>query len=121
MWSLLKTLVIQGFLARTALRSFAWLAWILPLGFLLKWVGLPLLAVLGTLALPIVILLAIIGLPIIVVVVFGGLLLTIAGVVLTAGLAVLKVLVPLALVFLVVRWLWRRANRAPAATVTPAA
>jgi hypothetical protein len=116
MWSMLKVLLVQGFLARTALRSFAWLAWILPLGFLLKWVGLPIIAVLGTLALPVLILLAIVGLPIIVIVVFGGMLLTIAGFVLTMGLAVLKVLLPVALVFLVVRWLWRRANPA----VTPA-
>lgn len=119
MWSLLRTLVVQGFLARTALRSFGWLAWILPLGFLLKWVGLPILAVLGVIALPLLVLLAVVGLPIIVVVVFGGILLSIAGFVLTAGIAVLKVLIPLAIAFYVVRWLWRRSKEP--AVVTPAA
>ncbi len=118
MWSLLRTLVIQGFLARTALKSFAWLAWILPLGFLLKWVGLPLLAVLGVVAIPVLILLAVVGLPIIVVVVFGGILVSVAGFALTAGFALLKALLPFLLVFLVVRWLWRRA-KAPV-VVTPA-
>jgi hypothetical protein len=123
MWSLLKTLLVQGILARTALRSFGWLAWLLPAGFLLKWVGLPLLAVLGTLSVPVLILLAIIGLPIIVVLFFGSILLSIVGFVLTAGIAMLKFLVPLLLVYWLVRWVMRSrapAADAPAAPVTPA-
>lgn len=124
MWSLLKTLLVQGILARTALRSFGWLAWLLPVGFLLKWVGLPLIAILGTLSLPVLILLAIIGLPIIVVIVFGSVLLSIVGFVLTAGFAVLKVLLPVLLVFLLVRWVWRSRTKAaapaPMAPVNPA-
>lgn len=123
MWSLLKTLLVQGILARTALRSFGWLAWLLPAGFLLKWVGLPLLAVLGTLSVPVLILLAIIGLPIIVVLFFGSILLSIVGFVLTAGIAMLKVLVPVLLVYWLVRWVMRsRAPVAatPSAPVTPA-
>ncbi len=67
MWQILKTLVVQGILAKTVLRSFGWLAWLLPVGFLLKFVGLPLLAVLGLLALPVLALLLVIGLPIFVV------------------------------------------------------
>lgn len=123
MWSILKTLLVQGVLARTALRSFGWLAWLLPAGFLLKWVGLPLLAILGTLSVPVLILLAIVGLPIIVVIVFGGVLLSVVGFVLTAGFAMLKFLLPVLLVFLLVRWVWRSRTpppTAPAAPVSPA-
>lgn len=113
MWPLLKTLLVQGILAKTALRSFAWLAWLLPVGFLLKWVGLPILMVLGVLALPVLLLLAVIGLPVIVVFFFGSILLTITGAVLAFGIAAAKVLIPMALVFLVVRWIWRSRGVSP--------
>jgi hypothetical protein len=119
MLGLLKTLLVQGFLARTALRSFGWLVWMLPLGFLFKWIGLPLIAILGALSLPVLILLAIVGLPIIVVIVFGAILLSIVGFVLTAGFAALKILLPVLLVFLLVRWVWR--SRTTVTPVTPAA
>jgi hypothetical protein len=120
MWSLLKTLLVQGILARTALRSFGWLVWLLPLGFLFKWIGLPLLAILGTLSIPVLILLAVIGLPIIVVIVFGGILMSIVGFVLTAGIAVLKVMIPVLLVFWVARWALRSRSKDPSAPATPA-
>jgi len=115
MLSLLKVLLLQGFLAKTALRSFAWLAWMLPLGFLFKWVGLPILAVLGVLALPVLLLLAVIGLPLIVVVVFSSILLSITGAVLTFGLAAAKVLIPIVLVVMLLRWLprWLLRSREP--------
>lgn len=119
MWSILKTLLVQGVLARVALRSFGWLAWLLPVGFLLKWIGLPLLAILGTLSVPVLILLAIVGLPIIVVIVFGGVLLSLVGFVLTAGIAMLKVLVPVLLVFLLVRWVWTSRAKAPPVPAAP--
>ena len=53
MWQILKTLLVQGILAKTLLRSFGWLGWLLPVGAILKWIGLPLLSVLGVLALPV--------------------------------------------------------------------
>lgn len=114
MWAILKTLLVQGILAKTALRSLAWLAWLLPLGAILKWVGLPLLMVLAVLALPVLLLLAVIGLPIFVVLLFGGAILSVVGVVLTVGLALLKVAIPVLLVLWVLRWAWR-ARRAPVA------
>lgn len=120
MWPLLRTLLVQGILARTALRSFSWLAWLLPVGFLLKWVGLPLLAVLGVLALPVLILLAVIGLPIIAVLFFGGALLSTVGVVLTGGLALAKVLIPVALAVLLVRWLLRSRREVTPVAAPPA-
>jgi hypothetical protein len=61
------------------LRSLSWLAWLLPVGFLLKWVGCPLLAVLAVLAAPVLLLLLLIGLPIFVVLLFGGALLSFVG------------------------------------------
>lgn len=116
MWQILKTLLVQGILAKTALRSFGWLAWLLPVGFLLKWVGLPLLAVLAVLALPVLALLLVIGLPIFVVLLFGGAILSIVGTVITIGVALAKVLIPIALVVWVLRWLFR----APKSEVAPA-
>lgn len=120
MWQILKTLLVQGILARTALRSFGWLAWLLPVGFLLKWVGLPILAVLGVLALPVLLLLLFIGLPIFVVLLFGGLILSVVGTVITVGIALAKVLIPVAIVVWLLRALFRSKDAvevpAPAAT-----
>ncbi len=116
MWQILKTLLIQGILAKTALRSFGWLAWLLPMGFLLKWVGLPLLAVLAVLALPVLALLLVIGLPIFVVLLFGGAILSIVGTVITVGIALAKILIPIALIVFVLRRLFA----SPTAEVTPA-
>lgn len=118
MWTILKSLLIQGVLARTALRSFGWLAWLLPLGFLLKWVGLPLLAVLSVLALPVLVLLVAIGLPLFVVFLFGGVLMALVGTLLTVGIALAKVLIPMLLVVWLVRWLWGTRKPAPD-VVTP--
>lgn len=107
MWAILKSLILQGIIARTALRSLGWLAWLLPVGFLLKWVGLPLLMVLGVLALPVLLLLLVIGLPVFVVLLFAGALVSALGVLLTVGVALAKVIIPIAIMVLVVRWLLR--------------
>ncbi len=114
MWSILKTLLVQGILAKTALRSFSWLAWLLPLGFLLKVIGIPLLMVLLVLAAPVLLLLLLIGLPIFVVLLFAGALMALVGTVLTVGIALAKVLIPIALIVLVLRWLFK--DRTGAAT-----
>ena len=115
MWAVLKTLLIQGILAKTVLRSFGWLAWLLPAGFLLKFVGLPLLAVLGVLATPVLILLFVVGLPIFVVLLFGGALMALVGVLLTVGIALAKVIIPIALIVMLVRWFRRPKAAVPAA------
>lgn len=115
MWQILKTLLVQGILAKTVLRSIGWLAWLVPAGFVLKVIGLPLLAVLGVLALPVLFLLLVIGLPIFVVLLIGGGVLAIVGVVLSVGLALAKLIVPIALAVFVVRWLMRE-RPAPAAS-----
>ncbi len=114
MWAVLKTLLVQGILAKTLLRSFGWLAWLLPAGFLLKFIGLPLLAVLGVLAAPVLVLLFVIGLPVFVVLLFGGALMALVGVLLTVGIALAKIIIPIALVVMVVRWLLRPKAPVPA-------
>ena len=107
MWQILKTLLVQGILAKTLLRSFGWLAWLLPVGAILKVIGLPLLSVLGVLALPVLVLLFVIGLPIFLVFIIGGLLMSLVGVLITVGAALLKIIIPVALVVLVVQWVMR--------------
>ncbi|MBX7119529.1 MAG: hypothetical protein K1X31_11065 [Gemmatimonadaceae bacterium] len=108
MWSILKELIVRGILAKTILRSFGWLTWLLPLGFLLKLIGWPLLAVLGTLAVPVLLLLLLVGLPIFVVLLVGGALLALVGTVLSVGLALAKVILPVALIVWLLGRLWRR-------------
>ncbi len=116
MWQILKSLLVQGILAKTVLRSFGWLAWLLPVGFLLKFIGLPLLGVLGVLAMPVLVLLFVIGLPVFVVLLFGGLLLSLVGVLISVGIAVAKVVIPIALLVMLVNWFLRDRSTAPSAT-----
>ena len=115
MWQILKTLLVQGILAKVLVRSFGWLAWLLPVGFILKFIGLPLLAVLGVLAAPVLILLLVVGLPIFVVLTIGGALMALVGFLLTIGLALAKIIIPIALVVMLVRWLFRDRTEAPIA------
>jgi hypothetical protein len=122
MWAMLKALAIQGILAKVALRSFGWLAWLLPVGFILKFIGLPLLAVLGVLAAPVLILLFIIGLPIFLVLIVGAGLMALVGVLLTVAISLAKILIPLALIYWLVSWLLKpRGDEVkPAGEPTPA-
>jgi hypothetical protein len=117
MWAILKSLIAQGILASTLVRTFGWLAWLLPLGFILKLVGWPILMVLGVLALPVLFLLLIVGLPIFVVLMIGGALMGLVAFLLTAGLALAKIIVPIALMVMVVRWFLR--DEAPSETPAP--
>ncbi len=121
MWALLKGLLAQGLLAKTLVRSVGWFAWLLPVGFLLKFVGLPLLSVLGVLGLPVLILLFIIGLPILAVILVGGLLMAVVGMLLTLGIAALKIAIPVLIIYWLVRWLFRRPATVDAATAPASA
>ncbi len=118
MWNILKTLIVQGVLAKTVFRSFSWLAWLLPVGFLLKTVGIPLLTVLLILAAPVLILLMLVGLPIFVVLLLGGALMALVGTVLSVGIALAKIIIPIALMVMLVRWLFRDTATKPAAAAT---
>jgi hypothetical protein len=106
MWAMLKTLLAHGLLAKSLVRSVGWLAWLLPIGFLLKVIGWPIILVLGVLAAPVLILLFIIGLPIFAVILVGSLLMSLVGVLLTVGITLLKFAIPVLLIYWVVRWLW---------------
>lgn len=120
MWQILKTLLVQGILAKTLLRSFGWLGWLLPAGAILQWIGLPLLSVLGVLLLPVLVLLFVIGLPVFLVFILGGLLMSLVGVLITVGTALLKIIIPVALVVLVVQWVMRtQAEKVAPGAVTP--
>jgi hypothetical protein len=118
MWAMLKTLLVQGVLAKVALRAFGWLAWLLPVGFLLKFVGLPLLAVLGVLAAPVLILLFIIGLPIFLVFIVAAGLMALVGVLLTVAISLAKILIPIAIIYWIVSWLLK--SRGPEVKDAPA-
>ena len=73
MWTFLKGLLVQWAILKLLLKSLGSLGILVPLAFLLKLIGLKLIAVLGILALPLLIVLAIIGLPFILVFLMGGL------------------------------------------------
>ena len=106
MWLLLKGLALRFAIGRTVGGMLGTLLLVLvPLAGVLKVIGLPLLAVLGVLAAPVFLLLGVIGLPILFVVAFGGILLLLVGVLLTAGLFAIKILLPIVLVVWFVRWM----------------
>ncbi len=106
MWLLLKGLALRFAIGRTVGGMLGTLLLVLvPLAGVLKVIGLPLLAVLGVLAAPVFLLLGVIGLPILFVVAFGGILMLLVGVLLTAGLFAIKILLPIVLVVWFVRWM----------------
>ncbi len=120
MWQILQSLIAKGILFNTLARSFGWLAWLLPVGLILKFIGWPILMVLGVLALPVLFLLLIIGLPIFVVLMIGGALMALVGFLLTVGLALAKIIIPIALVVMVVRWFLRDRAATASAAASPA-
>jgi hypothetical protein len=90
MWSAIRWLVLRIAAIRW-LFKLGGLAFLLPLALLLKTIGLPLLGILSVLALPVLILLFLFGLPIFLVFIFGGLLMGLIGMVVTIGVAALKI------------------------------
>lgn len=104
MWSFLTSLLAKWAVFKLLLKTLGSLGWLLPVAFILKFIGLPVLAVLAILALPVFIVLAIVGLPIMFVFVAGILLLVGFFVLLSLGIAVLKIAIPLLLVYWLLRW-----------------
>jgi hypothetical protein len=90
MWSAIRWLVLRVVAARW-LFKLSGLALLIPIAMLLKTIGLPLLGVLSVLAFPILILLFLFGLPIFLVLLVGGLFMGMLGMVLTLGLAAIKI------------------------------
>ena len=105
MWALLKSLLLKWALLKSLLRILASLGWLLPLGLLLKTIGIPLLIVLAVLAIPLFIVLAVIGLPLLLIVGVGGALLAFTLWLLSVGMLALKIVVPVVLVVWCLRWL----------------
>ncbi len=106
MWLLLKGFALRVLVGRTVGGAFlTLLAAILPLGALLKVVGLPLLFVLTLVGAPLFLLLAVIGLPVLLVVGFGAVLLAILGAFLTLGILAIKIVVPIVLIVWFVKWI----------------
>src|ERR1044072_4914395 len=90
MWSVIRWLVLRIAAIRW-LFKLGGLAFLLPLALLLKTIGLPLLGVVAVLALPILIILLLFGLPIFLVFIVGSMLMGLIGMVLTIGVAALKI------------------------------
>jgi hypothetical protein len=111
MWSAIRWLVLRLVAARW-LFKLSGLALLIPIAMLLKTIGLPLLGVLSVLALPVLVLLFVFGLPIFLVLVVGGLFMGLVGVVLTIGLAAIKIglfiVLPVWLVWALFSKLFRR-------------
>jgi hypothetical protein len=113
MWLLLKGLALRFVIGRTVGGMLATLLVVLvPLGGVLKFIGLPVLLVLGALGAPLFLLLAAIGLPVLLVVGVGAIVLVVLGLTLTLGLLALKIALPIILVVWLVRRL-RRHRRPP--------
>jgi hypothetical protein len=111
MWSLITSLLAKVALLKLLLKTLGSPGWLLPIAFVLKLVGLPVLIVLAILAAPIFIILAIIGLPIMFVIIAGVLLLVGFFFILSMGLLVLKIAIPILIVYWVIRWFFRNGRK----------
>lgn len=107
MWNLITSLLAKWALLKLLLKTLGSLGWLLPLAFILKVVGLPILVVLAILAAPIFIVLAIVGLPIMFVIVAGIFLLVGFFFLLSMGLLVLKIAIPVLLIYWLFKWMFR--------------
>ena len=106
MWALIQSLVTKWALFKVLLRTLGSLAWLIPVAFVLKFVGLPVLAVLAILALPVFIILALVGLPIMFAFVAGVLVALLVGffALLSFGIAILKIAIPIAIIYFLFKW-----------------
>ena len=111
MWSLISSLLAKWALLRLLLKTLGSLGLLLPLAFILKLIGLPVLIVLAILALPVFIILAIFGLPIMFIIIAGVLLLVGFFFILSMGLLVLKIAIPIIIVYWLVRWFFRNGKK----------
>ncbi len=121
MWILLKSLLARWVVLKLVLKGLGSLGWLLPVAFLLKAFGLPFLVMLAVLALPLLLVLAVIGLPLGLVVLVGGFLLTLTVWLVGLGVAVLKLALPLLLLYWVVRWMFGRGEASPDIPLEPEA
>ena len=113
MWSAIRWLVLQLAAIRW-LFKLGGLAFLIPIVMLLKAIGLPVLAVLSIVAIPLLILLFLFGLPIFLVLLAGGAIMGLLSLVVTIGIAALKigifVVLPIWLTWKLFSWMFRRGN-----------
>ena len=108
MWMLIKKTLLALILGRTFGGVLALLIAVLaPLAGLLKIIGIPVMIVMFIVAAPVLFVLAIVGLPLMLVAVAGVVIFGVLSAVLALSVALLKVLIPAAIVFFVLRFLWR--------------
>src|SRR5258708_547197 len=123
MFATIAAIALRLAAIRWAIKSFVGLGLLVPLAFVLKLIGLPVLIVLGVLAAPVMFVLFLFGLPIFLVLIVAGLLMACLFFALTIGLVALKiflfVVLPIWLVWTAATFLWRTIRPAPA-TVGPA-
>jgi len=122
MWTLIKGLLLKWAMLKWLLKSLGSLGILVPIAFILKMVGLPVLIVLAVLAPSGLLMLALFGMPFILVFLLGGALLAILSAVLSFGLMALKIVVPIVLIVWLLRWLLRSNGSKPdEGTTTPPA
>lgn len=111
MWSAIRWLVLRLAAIRW-LFKLGGLAFLIPIVMLLKAIGLPLLAVLSIVAIPLLFLLFLFGLPIFLVLMAGGAIMGILSLVVTLGIAALKIgifiVLPIWLIVKLFSWVFRR-------------
>jgi hypothetical protein len=121
----ITALVVRLAAIRWAFKTIFGLGVLIPFAFLLKLVGLPILAVLGVLAMPVLFVLFLFGLPIFLVLIVGAGLLAGLFFLLTIGMFAFKiflfVVLPVWLVWKLVGFLWRlvRGPKSEPAAATP--
>lgn len=124
MWALIRWIVMKLAVVKLLYKLLGGFAFLVPLALLLKFVGLPVLAVLGVLAFPVLILLLLFGLPLFLVLVVGGGILAFLFCLLTLGLVVLKLAIvvglPLWIAWQLGKWLFGRRDGGNGATPPPA-
>jgi hypothetical protein len=110
--SILKWLVTRLAAVGWIIKILGSLGLLIPLAFLFKVIGLPLLAILGVLAVPVLFMLLIFGLPIFLVLIVGGGVLGLLFTVLSVGMLALKfaifVVLPVYVVFKLLSWIFGR-------------
>jgi hypothetical protein len=123
MFATIGSLALRLAAIRWAIKSFVGLGLLVPLAFVLKFVGLPVLIVLGVLAAPVLFVLFLLGLPVFLVLIVAALIMAGLFSALTIGLVALKiflfVVLPIWLVWTVATFFWRMIRPAPGA-VDPA-
>ncbi|MCY7380575.1 MAG: hypothetical protein LH467_14705 [Gemmatimonadaceae bacterium] len=113
MWLLLKGLAVRFAVGRSVGGLMGVLLLVLlPAAGALKLVGLPLLLVLGTLGAPVFALLGMIGLPVLFVLGLGAILMLMVGLLVTAGIVAIKIVLPIVLLVWFVRWITGRTHGA---------